>query len=76
VSNIACERDLAFRKVYHQLHLIDGFTLPFIVPYVGLRGAATGKRNHRGLSGVRVGTKQKVKRPTPQTPMHDSPGLH
>jgi hypothetical protein len=43
LSDIACKGDLVFCKVYQQLHLVDGFTLPFIVPYVGLPGAATGK---------------------------------
>jgi hypothetical protein len=77
LSDIACKGDLVFCKVYQQLHLVDGFTLPFIVPYVGLPGAATGKRNDRGLGGVRVGTsKQNVKQPAPRMPVHDSTALH
>jgi hypothetical protein len=35
LSDIACKGDLVFCKVYQQLHLVDGFTLPFIIPYVG-----------------------------------------
>ena len=50
VGNIARERDRLFRKVYHNAHLVDDFTQPFIIPHVGLHGALTRQRNRSRLA--------------------------
>jgi hypothetical protein len=50
----ASERDRLFRKVYYRVQLVDGFTLPFIVPHAGLHGAVTRKRDDGRLASLRV----------------------
>ena len=42
-------------KVYYHAHLVDGFTLPFIIPHVGLYGAITSQANDGRLGSLCVG---------------------
>ena len=54
LQNIARERDHLLPKVYYHTHPIDGFTPPFIIPYVGLHGAITRQRDDGRLGSLRV----------------------